>query len=392
MMSGKYFFLVGCCILGNIMAAKAAMECLGVPKCLDLGYKNVKSSCPAGYVGCPFNTAAVVCDQEADTGDFKYIKTTSLKGGWTAVATTYHDRFIVGAGTTSYCGVSKALDLKSSSFPEHTHNNVTMSNGSVRLETHAAGDGVGEGDRNFTVYTTVISDVSKLGNTGTTYTGWSGTSYSTTASSVVPFHKKVRGAFYTSPIKSATSGGETIALSAPECAELGYVDTVSNCPGTYVKCPFDSSAVMCDLQAQAGEIKFSLQSGDHNGWLLCNGRALSSKGDAYAKSELSSLMTTLPDYRAMFLKISSSASDTIQVDRVPAHTHGVYTSSMKKPGSSTDYKKSGNGGNYYALKSGVASRYVESSSFSPKYGSKETAPRHYIANVFIYSGKLNVTN
>ena len=57
----------------------------------------------------------------------------------------------------------------------------------------------------------------------------------------------------------------------PSCGSLGFTDNVSECPGSYVKCPTDSSKGKYDFEASPGDLKYSLRTSDHNGWLLCNG-------------------------------------------------------------------------------------------------------------------------
>ena len=58
------------------------------------------------------------------------------------------------------------------------------------------------------------------------------------------------------------------------CDSLGFTDIVSECPGSYVKCPTDATKGKCDFEASPGDLKYSLRTSDHNGWLLCNGRWL----------------------------------------------------------------------------------------------------------------------
>ncbi len=60
---------------------------------------------------------------------------------------------------------------------------------------------------------------------------------------------------------------------AVTCGELGYnVTDKSQCPGRYFTCPFDADCVRCDHVATVGDIKYSSQTVDHDGWLRCNGR------------------------------------------------------------------------------------------------------------------------
>ena len=58
----------------------------------------------------------------------------------------------------------------------------------------------------------------------------------------------------------------------PTCAELGYTDTVANCSGDSIKCPFDTTVGKClSAGAVVGQIAyFAKDPGE--GWLLCDGK------------------------------------------------------------------------------------------------------------------------
>lgn len=58
----------------------------------------------------------------------------------------------------------------------------------------------------------------------------------------------------------------------PSCSELGYTQTASTCSGKYIACPFDTSKVLCvNAAPKVGDLKYSLYSANHDGWLRCDG-------------------------------------------------------------------------------------------------------------------------
>ncbi len=391
----KYILLAGCCVGGFISADVKAMtyDCRIINEdCYSMGYTDTATSCPGGYISCPFNIMAATCDREADSGDYKFTRESATTKGWSVVSAAL-GRFVVGAGTTSYCGLSSGGNTAFSTFKSHTHGKGTA--GSKGAETKAvdkvSGDGVGEGDKNVCTYSAASSYIGVTQDSvKTLYYNGSGSTTDT-----YPIHKVVKFYAYASPI-SSYKGAASIPSSPPTCQDLGYVDSTDQCPGTYVKCPFDSSYVMCDMQAEAGEIKFSLQSENHDGWLLANGGTLSG---AYAKSELANLLasTTLPDYRGVFLKIGDELDDNITRDALAEHSHEMawYIHYPTNKASKCD---SGDKTAYTAIEYGVEIQSVSDmthlsgyhTDYYPAENLSETAPPHYIANVFIYSGKLNV--
>ena len=161
---------------------------------------------------------------------------------------------------------------------------------------------------------------------------------------------------------------------------------------------------MCDLQAIAGEVKFSLQTTDHDGWLLADGRSLSNvdsyspnkNGGKYATSQLKQKMasTILPDYRGHFLQTGSGVAADTTLDTVPDHTHDVIAASMSKRNgnASLNHCESGCKGSWFGAVGGNSAPIAQSTVLTTKvqttFVGTETAPTHYVANVFVYSGKL----
>ena len=124
--------------------------------------------------------------------------------------------------------------------------------------------------------------------------------------------------------------------AAPSCASLGYSQTASQCSGSYVACPFDTSKVACFEGApRVGDLKYSLYSSNHNGWLKCDGTQYSqtaypkladflktkfchkytSRTDtAYTTSNCKPGYFAVPDYRGFFLRgvnSNNSSSNTV---------------------------------------------------------------------------------
>ena len=122
---------------------------------------------------------------------------------------------------------------------------------------------------------------------------------------------------------------ETTCTAAPSCSELGYTQSASVCSGKYIKCPFDTTKVMCvNGGPHVGDLKYSLYSSNHDGWLLCNGtvvnkanypklynllgtkfchRYTSRTDTAYSSFSSDNCDTSkgefaLPDYRGFFLR------------------------------------------------------------------------------------------
>ena len=384
----KYILLAGCC-MGGFMSANVraiAYDCEVInTSCSNLGYTDKKSTCDGNYIACPFNTEAAVCDREAYASDYKFSWSLPNTGHWGTLDSSYDGKFIVGAGS-SYCGVSIG-GTKTATIKSHTHDEeysyTDASTGSRDKATADKRSDIPESATRSTNYT--------LAPTEYTYANGS-TSYSSTTSDILPLHKYVRLYYFINKISSYTTDNNSMPSTQPTCASLGYVDTADQCPGTYIKCPFSSNFVMCDLQARVGEIKFSLQHKDHDGWLLCNGRTLSDIGSKYASSELNTSLglTKLPNYNGVFLRVSKDSvttQDAPLLDTIPSHSHTMTTASYITSYGSKDDKYSGKEYTYWQPVGKTATKLDQRDTSTN--GDDETAPPHYVANVFIYSGKLN---
>ena len=185
-----------------------------------------------------------------------------------------------------------------------------------------------------------------------------------------------------------------------DCASLGFTDSIAQCPGTYSKCPADPTKGKCDFEASPGDLKYSLQTADHNGWLLCNGRSYTSAKYPELYAAISgSFGTKLPNYTNYFLKgaATSSASSFKTAEQA-----GLPNISGKMPFSAPR--------NYQSYLSGAFSHstgsmggpdvgnnqyYInfDASKSNSIYGRSTTVtPQNYKANVFIYAGRLGTNS
>ena len=190
----------------------------------------------------------------------------------------------------------------------------------------------------------------------------------------------------------------------PSCDSLGFTDTVSECPGSYVKCPTDSSKGKCDFEASPGDLKYSLRTSDHNGWLLCNGRSYSSSQYPELYAAISgSFGSYLPSYSGYFLKAASTSYASTFKTAQQAGLPNIYASwksayEDKNSGgtscsgalSCTEYASSST----YKMEipssaeAGYISRSFSASNYNSIYGRSTTVtPQNYSANVFIYAGR-----
>lgn len=185
------------------------------------------------------------------------------------------------------------------------------------------------------------------------------------------------------------------------CASLGFTDTISECPGEYTLCPSDSSKGKCIFEASPGDLKYSLRTSDHNGWLLCNGRTYSSSQYPELYTAISgSFGDRLPNYSGYFLKgaatTSASTFKTYQQAGLPniyatfaivgknANNTGIsdYTGAIKFD----NWGSAGYDSGKYNLWQGRA--ILDASTYNSIYGRSSTVtPQNYSANVFIYAGR-----
>lgn len=124
-------------------------------------------------------------------------------------------------------------------------------------------------------------------------------------------------AFAVTLIFTTAAYAEINCGTLPSCESLGFTQTKTECPDKYQICPFDKNKVVCVDGPAVGDVKHSLKSDDHDGWLLCNGKAVSRTdysllysviGTKFGSGTNSSTFN-LPDYRGFFLRGAGSNSN-----------------------------------------------------------------------------------
>lgn len=122
---------------------------------------------------------------------------------------------------------------------------------------------------------------------------------------------------------SASSYAAVNCDKRPTCAELGYDNTVSQCPSDtkgnamVIKCPFDTLQGKCIYEAAAGEIAyFPVQPSSKSGWLLCNGASVSRTKypDLASALKQTAATFTLPNYQGYFLRVYASSASAVNAE------------------------------------------------------------------------------
>ncbi len=409
-------YILGCSFL--IIASYAeAYECKLInTDCFSLGYV-VTSNCPGNFLVCPFNASVKRCDLEGEAGDFKFSLIPPGAYGWEMK--DWNKAYVVGASTSQkYCSVDVG---KTGAEQVLSYTHGFSGSAKYSLGTNHTVDKGNGNNGNISVGSRVSES--------TVYNETSAAS----SAELRPISFRVRGYMYTSTLTLSNSGIGVSLPTNPDCSTLGYIHTINQCPGTYTVCPMDSSKVLCDLQAQAGEIKFSLQGLDHDGWLRVNshcwdascysnntekvygGRKLSAitsaRGGNYTKSQLASILkdvqevdavnTKLPNYTAVFFQLTTSTSPTVYgsllLDSVGTHKHKLaydpqntsfgaeYTSISVDTGFPVGKDNS------EGLVRIGGSEDLDTDTYASSLANTsldETRPANYAANIFIYSGLL----
>ena len=107
---------------------------------------------------------------------------------------------------------------------------------------------------------------------------------------------------YVSAFSLLAAGSAYAALDCaalPSCSDLGYTDTVSQCPknsngvAQVIKCPFDTTQGKCIFEAAIGQIAyFSKAPASGSGWLKCDGATYSTT--KYSNIGTTFLVISLP--------------------------------------------------------------------------------------------------
>ena len=201
----------------------------------------------------------------------------------------------------------------------------------------------------------------------------------------------------------------------PTCESLGYTDTVTNCPGEVLKCPFDTAKGKCQRGPSVGDLKYSLNTANHNGWILCNGQSLDTTkyaalyGIIKSNYGMDGTKFRVPDYRGFFLRAYGTAS----VNKPLSSYGGSENNSLKDPqkeqlpniygdlgapflnwGEVSGSTYSGPFSAFYAWRrrgcmeggDGYGIRFNASLANSI-YNGSHVIPANYAANIFIYAGR-----
>ena len=191
------------------------------------------------------------------------------------------------------------------------------------------------------------------------------------------------------------------------CAALGFTDTISECPGEYTLCPSDATKGKCIFEASPGDLKYSLRTAAHNGWLPCDGSTYSSTQfpELYAAIS-SSFGTKLPYYYNHFLKARTGYSGSSLATMEEAGLPDIYgylggNPSVPNDGFLADKLSSVSGafqvsgeGDKNGMSQGSGGWGYTSLTFRASYSnsiygnSTTVTPQNYSANVFIYAGRI----
>ena len=209
---------------------------------------------------------------------------------------------------------------------------------------------------------------------------------------------------------ASTSYAAINCSTLPTCESLGYTDTVTNCPGEVLKCPFDTAWGKCTRGPSVGDLKYSLNTANHNGWILCNGQSLDTTkyaalyGIIKSNYGMDGTKFRVPDYRGFFLRAYGAASvnkslssfggsennslKDPQKEQLPNIT-GWFSQTALSPGASGAFSlgakhRNGFGSSIYET---AEINFNASSSNSIYKDNGHVIPANYAANIFIYAGK-----
>lgn len=189
------------------------------------------------------------------------------------------------------------------------------------------------------------------------------------------------------------------ATSSTECYNLGFIDSKKNCAGDYIACPGNDTYVRCLTGAKVGDLKYSLRTEDHDGWLLCNGKDYNEKeypelyaviGDTFG--------TKRPNYSGFFLKgaatekvadfgveeaagLPNITGELLNISKMIGRTQQIGAlSAMAANQNWTGFNNT--------TEPNINRIAFDASLSNPIYGRSTTVtPPNYKANIFIYAGR-----
>ena len=229
---------------------------------------------------------------------------------------------------------------------------------------------------------------------------------------------------------ASTSYAAINCSTLPTCASLGYTDKVADCPKVYnwntsskklvvtttpkaVICPFDTTQGRCLHDAKVGDLKYSLHTVNHEGWILCDGQSL----DTTTYSALYNVIGSnygmdgtkfrVPDYRGFFLRAygtndknnalssfwgsANSSLTTPQKEQLPNASFSQWIGWTGRQGNgnpdgSGDSSTEGSNWTYpRGPNSTTVSFYL--GNLNGIYSGSHVIPANYAANIFIYAGR-----
>ncbi len=197
---------------------------------------------------------------------------------------------------------------------------------------------------------------------------------------------------------------KVMCLQNVSCEDMGFTDNIIECPGEYNVCQYDATKGKCIYEAHPGDLKYSWQVKDHNGWLLCDGRIFNNAQFPELYSAMGS-KSDLPNYKNYYLRGATETSVTnFKTSKLSTLPDITGTFGNLRGDTSTYYNSTGafstattTSGSSYNGNSNVTGRQVtfKASSSNSMYGRADPVtgsvgnvnPQHYLANVFIFAGK-----
>lgn len=195
-----------------------------------------------------------------------------------------------------------------------------------------------------------------------------------------------------------------LAQSSKEvCASMGFIDTMPCSSGEYVSCPGNGMYARCINRAKAGDLKYSVRTDDHDGWLLCDGRSISQTQYPELYSIIGEAFKgKLPNYKGYFLKGAATSGsgpapstfNTAEAAGLPNITGVAYAYHYDTFPPSGAFSESVENDNHASFGGkGSENRHVKYTFSASKsnsiYGKSNTVtPANYLANIFIFAGKV----
>ena len=216
--------------------------------------------------------------------------------------------------------------------------------------------------------------------------------------------KRAYLATLTITLLTATSAYAVNCATVPTCAELGYTDTVANCSGDSIKCPFDLTVGKCiGSGATVGQIGYFPYEVKDVKWIKCDGRFLHK--DAYP--ELYEVLKTtfggsgnafrIPDYKGDFVRVNGRDSGTVtsrQSEGLP-NIYGHFGMNSKTNADGVLFSKTTMSSNYEGIGNGDMTKGAirfDASKYNSIYGSSShVTPVNTSVYAYIYAGKLDTS-